>query len=100
MLYLINQTNTNAYKIGYAKDIKNRMTAYQTYIAYFNLIGIKEGERIDEKDYHQRLNKYRINSREWFKLTDEVLEEIVKEFDDEVWDMTISEIVDYIESLI
>ena len=54
MLYLIHQTNTNAYKIGYAKNIKNRMTVYQTSIAYFTLLGIKEGsleEFLDALDF-------------------------------------------------
>lgn len=83
MLYLIHQTNTNAYKIGHAKDIKNRMVAYQTAIAYFTLIGIKEGNLEDEKNYHKRFFKYRINQFEWFEFTEEVLQEIIKEFDTE-----------------
>ena len=81
MLYLIHQTNTNAYKIGYTKDIYSRMTAYRTHNPYFKLIGIKEGTPKDELNYHTKLNEYRINQCEWFEFTEEFLEEIVKEFD-------------------
>ena len=81
MLYLIHQTNTNAYKIGYTTNLDSRMNSYRTSMAYFEFIGTKEGSMEDEEEYHKRLIEYRINKSEWFELPDEIIEVIIKEFD-------------------
>ncbi len=79
MLYLIHQTNTNAYKIGYTTNLDSRMNQYRTSMAYFEFIGTKEGSMEDEEEYHKRLIEYRINKSEWFELPDKIIEVIIKE---------------------
>ncbi len=54
MLYLLE--SGNFIKVGYSKDEKSfarRMHSYRTHNPSFVLVGIKEGDKEEEKTYHR-----------------------------------------------
>lgn len=70
MLYLIE--SGNFYKIGYAKDIKQRLKAYNTHNPNFNLIDYMEGDVQDEHTLHELCIDYK-EKLEWFTKCPEIL---------------------------
>lgn len=70
MLYLIE--SGNFYKIGYAKDIKQRLKAYNTHNPNFNLIDYMEGDIQDEHTLHELCMDYK-EKLEWFTKCPEIL---------------------------
>lgn len=71
-------------KIGYSKNVKQRMGSYRT--AYPPGTAIVLGVRYyemdmdaysTEKGLHFELNDYRIDNREWFEYCVEVVEELL-----------------------
>lgn len=77
MLYLIKSGKYT--KVGYTSNIEKRLSKYNTENPNYEVLGVKDGEFIDESEYHKRLNDYHIKG-EWFLLPDNVLEEITAEF--------------------
>jgi len=75
MLYLIKlkgETNT-LLKIGYTKDIDQRLKTYKTHNPLVELIDIKEGDTLDESCLHNKLKEYLFdNSKEWFIEDNEI----------------------------
>lgn len=77
MLYLIKTNNFT--KIGYTKNLNNRISKYLTDNPTFEILGIKEGTLKDEQYYHERFNDYIIRT-EWMELPDDILETVKQEF--------------------
>lgn len=68
MLYLIKQygKNTTYLKIGYTQNLKERLKAYNTHNAEFELVYSMEGDQELEAFAHKLLLEYNIKG-EWFK---------------------------------
>ena len=68
MLYLIKQygRNTTYLKIGYTQNLEERLKAYNTHSAEFELINSMEGNQELETFAHKLLAEYNIKC-EWFK---------------------------------
>lgn len=79
MLYLVK--TLDYYKVGFsqAKSIKTRMQAYATHNPLVELIGIKEGDRNEENQYHTSFAKYE-GVGEWFKVPKEVIDVVKQDF--------------------
>lgn len=76
MLYLIKQESKNNtyYKIGYAKDVYERLKAYKNHNAEFELIDTFEGTIQNENVIHECLKEYKLPDRnEWFYYNQDVL---------------------------
>ena len=85
MIYLIlsayideNDNFHKALKIGYAKDLENRLIAYNTHLPSYRLLKTREGDEILEKHLHSYFSKHRISSYEWFEYNDDIIEEFDK----------------------
>lgn len=81
MLYLIR--SGNYIKIGFTEDLDNRISQYETHNPNFEVIGIKEGNRADELEYHLYLNKLGLsveNKVEWFLYNSDIIRELSKSF--------------------
>ena len=77
MLYLIKQESKNNtyYKIGFAKNVSERMKTYDTHNAEFELIDSFEGEIQHENILHEHLKDYKVpNKNEWFYYDNKVLQ--------------------------
>lgn len=77
MLYFIKTEDW--YKVGFTTSIKSRMESYATHNPSAVLLGVKEGTVDDESDYHNRFSGFE-QKLEWFKLSDEMVETVSKEF--------------------
>lgn len=68
MLYLLKQYGKNKtyLKIGYTQNLKERLKAYNTHNAEFEVIYSMEGEQDLETFAHKLLSDYNIKG-EWFK---------------------------------
>lgn len=68
MLYLIKQygKNTTYLKIGYTQNLQERLKAYNTHNAEFELVNSMEGNQELEAFAHKLLLEYNIKG-EWFK---------------------------------
>ena len=64
MIYLIE--DRDYLKIGYAGNIKNRMTNYKVENLYVQLRDVKLGTILDEKILYKQCKKYQYQG-EWFK---------------------------------
>ena len=71
MIYLLK--NNGYLKIGYAQSIYNRMKCYNTYAFGYQLLQIREGNRMLEKLLHKAFSKYAI-SIEWFIDNDYIIQ--------------------------
>lgn len=80
MLYLIK--SGEYIKVGLSKDVvsfKKRMKSYKTSNPNVLLMGICEGTEEDERNYHRKLDAYKLYNRaEWFKQ--EALPLIIDDF--------------------
>lgn len=80
MLYLIK--SGEYIKVGFSKDVvsfKKRMKSYKTANPNILLMGICEGTEEDERNYHRKLDAYKLYNRaEWFKQ--EALPLIIDDF--------------------
>lgn len=80
MLYLIK--SGEYIKVGFSKDVvsfKKRMKYYKTSNPNVLLMGICEGTEEDERNYHRKLDAYKLYNRaEWFKQ--EALPLIIDDF--------------------
>ena len=80
MLYLIK--SGEYIKVGFSKDVvsfKKRMKYYKTANPNILLMGICEGTEEDERNYHRKLDAYKLYNRaEWFKQ--EALPLIIDDF--------------------
>jgi DNA-binding XRE family transcriptional regulator len=73
MVYFIENTVTKNIKIGYAKNVKNRLYQLQVSSAEkLKVLGVGEGEIKDEQELHKILIDDKL-SGEWFKPTSSVL---------------------------
>lgn len=73
MLYLIKQQGKEEsyLKIGYTKDIKERIKAYNTHNANFELIEVIEGEKDIETLAHEILLQFKYKG-EWYIENNEI----------------------------
>ena len=85
MIYLIqsayideNDNFHKALKIGYAKDLEKRLTAYNTHLPSFRLLKSREGNEELEKHLHTYFSKYRLSNYEWFEYNDDIIGEFDK----------------------
>lgn len=76
MLYLLK--SGNYLKIGYAKNIEERMKLYTTHNPDFELLDKAEGTLLDEKELHKLCKKWQ-HRTEWYDYNEEVIK-IFKEF--------------------
>lgn len=76
MLYLIK--SGNYLKIGYAKNIEERMKLYITHNPDFELLDKKESTLLDEKELHRICKKWQFRT-EWYYYDEEIIK-IFKEF--------------------
>lgn len=60
MLYLIK--DRDYVKIGFTKDIEDRIKTYKTHNMYFELIDTKPGTKKDETALHDLCKKYQYQS--------------------------------------
>lgn len=56
MIYLIE--DRDYLKIGYTRNLKNRLEAYELHNCYAKLLATKEGTLEDEKNLHALCKKY------------------------------------------
>lgn len=71
MIYLLED---RAYlKIGYTKDLTNRLKSYKLHNCYVKLLDFKDGNKLDEYFLHKKCKKYRY-SGEWYNNCSEVKE--------------------------
>jgi len=95
MLYLIRTfgrgKNKTALKVGYAKNIEERMRTYYHHNPYFELITTREGELYDEMVLHLYLQCSNLKLgilNEWFLDEDEVIQKFHTQKDKmlrEIW---------------
>lgn len=71
MIYLIK--DRDYLKIGYATCIADRMKSYRTHTLYTELLDVKPGTTLDEKELQKRCKDYNVES-EWFRNCPEVIE--------------------------
>lgn len=76
MLYLLK--SGNYLKIGYAKNIEERMKLYITHNPDFELIDKAEGTLLDEKELHKLCKRWQ-HRTEWYDYNEEVIKTF-KEF--------------------
>lgn len=84
MLYLLE--STKYFKIGFTENLdtlQTRMQSYRTHNPEFSLIGVKDGDVYEEKEYHLEFEGDRIKGTEWFLLNKniEYLKDIFKPID-------------------
>lgn len=80
MLYLIK--NFNFCKIGYAENVLKRLQSYYTQNPYVELLGIKDGTEIEERQYHIKYQQYMpVKFSEWMILPNNILKELKQEFE-------------------
>lgn len=73
-VYFIRANGKGAVKIGYATDVKSRLSGLQTSHRHkLAVVGVISGSRQDEKDFHKRFAHHRI-SGEWFNCKGDLLE--------------------------
>lgn len=77
MLYFIK--SNDFYKIGFTNNINSRMKQYLTENPGFILLGIQEGSKADETNYHRKLAKFIITG-EWMKLDEDMVTTLKSEF--------------------
>ncbi len=74
-------------KIGYTQSLKTfpkRMESYFTHNPDVEFIGYKEGDKQLEKEFHNDLSKYKIDSAvEWFKVPDDIFTKLLNIFNPE-----------------
>ena len=82
MIYLIQSAYVDesdnfhkALKIGYAKDLDKRLTAYNTHLPSYKLLKSREGDEELEKHLHSYFSKYRISNYEWFEYSKDIIED-------------------------
>ena len=85
MIYLIqsayldeNDNFHKALKIGYAKDLDKRLSAYNTHSPSYKLLKTRDGDENLEKHLHIYFSKYRLGNYEWFEYNDDIIEEFDK----------------------
>lgn len=72
MVYFIGCLENKVVKIGYSKNVENRLTQLQTgYPTKLSVFKVLDGDTDDEKFYHEYFSSYRIGG-EWFELSDEL----------------------------
>ena len=83
-------------KIGYAKDINDRMKAYKTYNPSIKLLKTREGEYDLENYLHKYFKRYELSDfNEWFIYSKKIIEEF--EFVDiQEETITIDEYLEYV----
>ena len=77
MLYLLQ--DGNHYKIGYSENeetLQSRIKSYKTHNPTFVYLGLREGTKEDEKEYHKLLNCNK--KSEWSYDIDSLLLERIK----------------------
>lgn len=77
MLYLVE--DRDYLKIGYAKNIKDRMSGYKLHNCYAKLIDSKEGSILNEKELHELCKEWHYQG-EWFYNVPEV-KQIFEKYD-------------------
>ena len=70
MLYLLK--SGNYLKIGYAKNIEERMKLYTTHNPDFELLDTAEGTLLDEKELHRICKKWKYRT-EWYYYDEEII---------------------------
>lgn len=71
MLYLVKLDA--AYKIGYTKNLKSRMSSFKTSCVTVELLSWREGSMENEKELHNALKEYNIKN-ELYEMNDELRE--------------------------
>ena len=83
MIYLIesfmrddNDCPLRCLKIGYAKDVEDRMKAYKTYNPSVKLLKTREGDHDLENYLHKYFKRYELPGyQEWFIYSKKIIEE-------------------------
>jgi hypothetical protein len=92
-LYFVQIENTGPIKVGFSKNVRQRMTHLQTSVPYaLNLLYFSPASVADEMEYHAILSDDRIRG-EWFWPTEKVrrnLMERVKIDERDGWSMEIA----------
>lgn len=78
-LYLMVSATTGLIKIGISSKPKVRERTLQGEDPFISILATKPGKGTDEKILHSRFSHRRVRG-EWFRLTDEDLEELMAEF--------------------
>lgn len=82
MLYLVK--SGDFVKVGYSRNINNRMNAYKTHHPDITLVKTKEGSKEDEKFIHGKYKDYLVNNSEWMKLPKDKYDELLNFFNTEI----------------
>lgn len=86
-LYLLNEENTNFYKIGITKNIKSRLSTINTgnpnKVKLYKQWKHKYYKEI-EKNIHKKFNRQKIKGKEWFTLNKNDLLWIINIIEDEI----------------
>lgn len=69
MVYLVKLDS--AYKIGYSKDVKNRMKSFKTSNLNVELISFREGSMRNEQELHKALIDYNLRN-ELYEINDDI----------------------------
>ena len=76
VIYMMTEKYSRVVKIGYAKNLADRLAQYRTHSASFELLDVRYGTRQDEKRYKERLKAkgfilhYDGDKTEWYDLPD------------------------------
>lgn len=82
MLYLIK--SSDYIKVGFTKNIRNRMKAYNTCNPDYELLDLVEGTEQDESDFHMDIHRYHYRG-EWFYFNQEIIDLWNHRFDRKVY---------------
>lgn len=77
MLYFVK--TQDYYKIGFTEDLEGRMKNYVTHNPIIELLGIRDGCKLDESAYQKSFSKYDGNG-EWYKLPIDLVNQIKVDF--------------------
>ena len=77
MIYLLRSYTDNGslLKLGYAKELDNRLSQYKSHNPGIKLIKLREGSRILEKKFHLYFHflKYSAYMKEWYVDNDDIV---------------------------
>lgn len=95
MIYVIK--NAVGIKVGKSKNVAKRLKEFRISAPDLKLVTVMPGYSKEEKDLHKKLNKFKI-SGENFELNDEtlsIIKDTFKEFDSDIENLTLNNILDF-----
>lgn len=76
VIYMMTEKYARVIKIGYAKNLANRLAQYRTHSTSFEILDVRPGTKADESSYQEALVRmgfikhYDGDKTEWYDLPD------------------------------